>query len=138
MRMLDWHSLATMRHGDCFSVQPDDNCSKIAAEHGLEQSDLSKFNRPGQFSLNFSALSPLVPLHLTWQNFRGWNGCDKLLVGQTICLSTGSPPLPAPVSNAVCGPTKPGTKKPDDDTDLADLNQCPLKVCCNFWGQCGG
>ncbi|KAJ5159039.1 uncharacterized protein N7500_008690 [Penicillium coprophilum] len=48
-----------------------------------------------------------------------------------------SPPMPAPIANALCGPTKPGSKKPTDDTELADLNPCPLNVCCNIWGQCG-
>ena len=31
----------------------------------------------------------------------------------------------------------PGTKEPPKGTDLAKLNPCPLKVCCNIWGQCG-
>lgn len=70
-------------------------------------------------------------------NCRGWNGCKNLLIGQTICLSKGTPPLPAPVSNAQCGPTKKGTKKPSGDKKLADLNPCPLNTCCNIWGQCG-
>ncbi|EMT66128.1 Killer toxin subunits alpha/beta [Fusarium odoratissimum] len=52
-------------------------------------------------------------------------------------MSKGSPPLPAPVSNAQCGPTKPGTKMPTGNKKLADLNPCPLKACCNIWGQCG-
>ncbi|KAF9247439.1 hypothetical protein DTO013E5_4830 [Penicillium roqueforti] len=41
------------------------------------------------------------------------------------------------MANAVCGPQKPSTKRPDDTTDLADLNTCPLNACCNVWGQCG-
>lgn len=41
--------------------------------------------------------------------------------------------MPNTISNAVCGPQKPngearGTKK------LADMNPCPLNVCCNVWG----
>jgi hypothetical protein len=35
----------------------------------------------------------------TW----GWEGCSNLQLGN-ICLSTGSPPMPAPVTDAVCGP----------------------------------
>lgn len=31
-------------------------------------------------------------------------GCSDLQIGQYICLSTGTPPFPATVSNAVCGP----------------------------------
>lgn len=30
-----------------------------------------------------------------------------------------------------------GTQKPTNGTKLADLNPCPLNVCCNIWGQCG-
>ncbi|KAM6509638.1 hypothetical protein FALCPG4_017287 [Fusarium falciforme] len=103
--------------GECFSytTQKDDSCSKIAAANGLKATDLDGFNKE------------------TW----GWNGCKNLLIGQTICLSKGTPPLPAPVSNAQCGPTKKGTKKPSGDKKLADLNPCPLNVCCNIWGQCG-
>lgn len=70
----------------------------------------------------------------TW----GWAGCGpNLLIGQRLCLSTGSPPMPNSVPNAVCGPQVPGTQKPPNMDDLADLNPCPLDVCCNVWGQCG-
>lgn len=69
----------------------------------------------------------------TW----GWTGCSYLIVGGVLCLSTGSPPMPASIANAVCGPQKPGTEKPADMDDLASLNPCPLKACCNVWGQCG-
>lgn len=68
---------------------------------------------------------------------RGWIGCEPLFVGQLICLSKGNPPLPAPMSNAVCGPTKPGTKAPPAGVDFVTLNPCPLKACCNIWGSCG-
>ena len=54
-----------------------------------------------------------------------------------MCLSTGNPPMPAEITNAVCGPQVPGTKAPTDGTALADLNQCPLNSCCDRWGQCG-
>lgn len=69
----------------------------------------------------------------TW----GWLGCDALMVGQTICLSSGDPPMPSPIPNAVCGPQVPGTPKPHDGTKLSDLNPCPLNACCDIWGQCG-
>ncbi|KAL3428789.1 hypothetical protein BDV09DRAFT_203916 [Aspergillus tetrazonus] len=103
--------------GTCASyvVQEDDSCSKIAATNDLTTEDLEDFNKN------------------TW----GWNGCDLLWVGVKMCLSTGKPPMPAPIANAICGPQVPGTKQPDDDTDLADLNPCPLNACCNIWGQCG-
>lgn len=45
--------------------------------------------------------------------------------------------MPAPVSNAECGPTVPGTEPPGENEELADLNPCPLNVCCNHWGHCG-
>lgn len=47
--------------------------------------------------------------------------------------------MPAPISNAVCGPQVPGTQSPAVTTrsELAKLNPCPLNVCCNIWGNCG-
>ncbi|KAH9204631.1 putative glycosyl hydrolase, family 18 [Leptodontidium sp. 2 PMI_412] len=103
--------------GSCFVYQTkkDDSCSVIAASRGLTVAKVEEFNKN------------------TW----GWNGCELLWVGVNMCLSTGTPPMPAPVSNAVCGPTVPGTQKPASLTNLAGLNPCPLKVCCNIWGQCG-
>jgi chitinase len=41
------------------------------------------------------------------------------------------------IANAVCGPQVPGTPRPADWDTLADLNSCPINVCCNVWGQCG-
>ncbi|KAL2850300.1 hypothetical protein BJY01DRAFT_261581 [Aspergillus pseudoustus] len=104
--------------GSCFAytVQPGDDCSYIARTHGLSNTVLERYNNK-----------------TTW----GWNGCNDLKHGIAICLSNGDPPLPAPVANAVCGPTKPGTQRPTDGTNIADLNPCPLNVCCNIWGQCG-
>jgi chitinase len=71
------------------------------------------------------------------KNTWGWAGCSYLQPGQVICLSTGSPPMPAPLANAVCGPQVRRTPKPSGMTELASLNPCPLKACCNVWGQCG-
>lgn len=104
--------------GSCYSyvVQPGDLCSTIAAANGLTALDLSNFNDG-----------------TTW----GWFGCGDLQLGQKMCLSTGTPPLPAPVSNAQCGPTVPGTEMPTNGTTLAALNPCPLNACCDIWGQCG-
>ena len=59
------------------------------------------------------------------------------MAGVKICLSTGSPPLPAPVSNALCGPLVPGTQAPAAGQALANINPCPLNACCDVWGQCG-
>ncbi|KFY18212.1 hypothetical protein V492_00069 [Pseudogymnoascus sp. VKM F-4246] len=105
--------------GSCFSktVQAHDTCSALAAANSLTVAKIVSFNAK------------------TW----GWAGCEdtNLHAGIKICLSTGSPPMPAPVVGAVCGPTKPGTLKPTSGQTLSDLNPCPLKTCCNVWGQCG-
>ncbi|KAL7960290.1 hypothetical protein V8C34DRAFT_321503 [Trichoderma compactum] len=103
--------------GECatYSIKNSDTCADIAASHGLKTTDIDVFNKK------------------TW----GWIGCEPLFVGQLICLSKGNPPLPAPMSNAVCGPTKPGTKAPPAGVDFVTLNPCPLKACCNIWGSCG-
>ncbi|KAI1177579.1 glycoside hydrolase family 18 protein [Nemania sp. FL0916] len=105
--------------GSCaaYAVQKGDGCSVIAISHGITQANIETYNKK------------------TW----GWNGCAALVPGQKICLSTGTPPFPPAVSNAVCGPQVPGTKKPasgSSDT-WANLNPCPLNVCCNVWGMCG-
>ncbi|KAJ5274037.1 killer toxin alpha/beta [Penicillium angulare] len=106
------------KDGSCHSykVQSNDKCSTIAAANGIKASDISDFNDG-----------------TTW----GWFGCNNLQVGSYICLSKGDPPMPAALSNAQCGPQVTGTKKPTNGTALADLNQCPLKSCCDIWGQCG-
>ncbi|KAF7556909.1 hypothetical protein G7046_g6170 [Stylonectria norvegica] len=103
--------------GSCstYTIHTDDNCAVLAVSHGITSARIEELNKK------------------TW----GWNGCKLLWVGSKICLSTGTPPMPASVSNAICGPTVPGTKKPAAGTDLSKLNACPLKVCCNIWGQCG-
>ncbi len=97
------------------TVQSGDICSTLAEQNSMTVDLIEERNKQ------------------TW----GWTGCGYLLVGQVMCLSTGSPPMPAPVTNAVCGPQVPGTEKPADMSTLVDLNPCPLKVCCNVWGQCG-
>ncbi|KAF1828295.1 glycoside hydrolase, partial [Decorospora gaudefroyi] len=105
--------------GSCasYSVQQGDYCAKIAASNGLKVSDIETFNKQ------------------TW----GWSGCENLFPDSKLCVSAGTPPMPAPISNAVCGPQKPNTPKVTDTrrSALAELNGCPLNVCCNFWGQCG-
>ncbi|QPH06480.1 hypothetical protein C2857_004983 [Epichloe festucae Fl1] len=68
-------------------VEAGEYCRLIAVTNGLELEDLSKFNQE------------------TW----GWTGCNNLQAGLRICLSEGRPPMPEQVSNAVCGPTVPGT-----------------------------
>lgn len=71
------------------------------------------------------------------KNTWGWNGCQLLWVGTRMCLSSGTAPFLAPVANAVCGPQKPGSTRPTDGSNIANMNPCPLRSCCNIWGQCG-
>ena len=103
--------------GSCHSyqVKANDNCANLAAEYGLTVADIESFNKN------------------TW----GWNGCTLLWIDAVLCLSKGTPPFPAPISNAVCGPQKLGTKPPTDGSNIANLNPCQLNACCNIWGQCG-
>ncbi|KAJ5056167.1 hypothetical protein J3E72DRAFT_200340 [Bipolaris maydis] len=104
-------------NGNCavYTTKKDDYCSKIAVSRDITVAELESFNKK------------------TW----GWNGCDRLFPDFKMCVSEGSPPMPANVPNAVCGPTMNGTTQPPAGTDLATLNPCPLNVCCNIWGQCG-
>jgi chitinase len=102
--------------GSCFAYDIKDNdwCSTLADANYLTVKDIENLNKN------------------TW----GFAGCDDIRAGQKICLSEGEPPMPNTIENAVCGPQKPngearGNKK------LADMNPCPLNVCCNVWGQCG-
>ena len=103
--------------GSCktYAIKSGDLCATIAQKNSMTVEQINARNKK------------------TW----GWSGCQYLFVGGVICLSTGSPPMPAPVSNAVCGPQVPGTAKPADMSNLVNLNPCPLKACCNIWGQCG-
>lgn len=104
-------------NGNCavYTTKKDDSCSVIAASRDLTLKELESFNEK------------------TW----GWNGCKRLFPDFKMCVSTGGPPMPANVPNAVCGPTVNGTAQPSAGTDLSKLNLCPLNVCCNIWGQCG-
>ncbi|KAK6348664.1 hypothetical protein TWF718_006452 [Orbilia javanica] len=103
--------------GTCASVvvKSGDYCAAIAASNGLTVANLETFNKQ------------------TW----GWTGCKNLLAGIRMCLSTGKPPMPAAVKNAICGPQVPGSKPPAAGKTLASLNPCKLNACCNIWGQCG-
>lgn len=103
--------------GYCYSylVQTGDSCASLAAANDLTNAKIESFNKE------------------TW----GWNGCEKLFADYNICLSTGYPPMPATIANAVCGPQVNDTAKAPPGTDLNTLNECPLNACCNVWGQCG-
>ncbi|KAL0940177.1 chitinase [Colletotrichum truncatum] len=107
-------------NGSCFAYQikGGDFCAKVAAANGLTVDELEKMNKE------------------TW----GWNGCDNgFWPDNWICLSEGTPPFPAPIANAVCGPQKLGSVQPSGSTsrDWAKMNPCLLNSCCNIWGQCG-
>ncbi|KAL7928246.1 chitinase [Trichoderma chlorosporum] len=104
-------------NGSCASylIKSGDFCSSIAASHSITVANIESCNKK------------------TW----GWMGCDDLPAQINICLSTGTPPLPASVANAQCGPQVPGTKKPTGSQTLTSLNPCILNVCCDKWGQCG-
>ncbi|PYI14800.1 glycoside hydrolase, partial [Aspergillus violaceofuscus CBS 115571] len=104
--------------GTCatYTVQPNDSCATIAAAYGLTIDDINNFNTD------------------TWI----WNTCSRpLYAHEVICLSEGNPPMPASVSNAICGPQVPGTPTPPSGTNISQLNECPLNACCDVWGQCG-
>lgn len=104
--------------GTCasYAVQSGDSCSSIGASHGpLTVQQLESFNKQ------------------TW----GWNTCNNLFAGTNMCLSTGTPPMPLSVQGTVCGPQVPGTQPPGSGQNLSSLNPCPLRACCDIWGQCG-
>ncbi|RYP87128.1 hypothetical protein DL769_000587 [Monosporascus sp. CRB-8-3] len=145
---------------DCRTIQvtAGDSCGALATRCGITPAKFTEYNKdpklcsgliPGQrVCCSAGTLPDIRPkpnpdgkelegfnegVNGTW----GWTGCELLMAGINICLSKGDPPMPAPVSNAICGPTKPGSKPPAKGKSLADLNPCPLNVCCNIWGQCG-
>lgn len=100
--------------GSCVTdtVGEGESCSTIGAANSLTNDEINSFNKN------------------TW----GWTGCKNIFKDAVICISKGTPPMPAEVADAHCGPQVPGTKAPKDMTKLADLNQCPLNACCNTWG----
>jgi hypothetical protein len=104
--------------GSCatYHIQAGEGCSVIAAKFSITIDKLESFNKE------------------TW----GWPTCDRyMVVDQAICVSTGSPPMPAPIQDTKCGPQMLGTQRPSGDFELAKLNPCPLNACCDIWGQCG-
>jgi chitinase len=92
--------------GSCktYTIKSNDLCSTIASSNSMTVQQINDRNAN------------------TW----GWSGCQYLFIGQAICLSTGSPPMPATISNAICGPQVNGTAKPANMSTLASLNPCPL------------
>jgi chitinase len=103
--------------GTCASyvIRNDDDCSKIGADYGISKEDIYNYNKE------------------TW----AWAGCDGILPGQRICVGPGTPRLPPADPEAECGPSKPGTSAPSGSEKFVDLSPCPIKACCNVWGNCG-
>ncbi|KAF5664957.1 killer toxin alpha beta [Fusarium heterosporum] len=108
------------KDGTCATHKIDagDTCASVAAASSITVKDIEAYNKA------------------SW----AWAGCNRLQLGQIICLSKGNTPMPSTVEGVACGPQKPGTKRPSgsfDGWDLTKLNQCPLNACCSGWGFCG-
>jgi hypothetical protein len=71
-------------NGSCvtYTTQKNDSCPAIAQVNHMTTSKIEVVNSG------------------TW----GWMGCNSFQAGQRICLSEGSPPFPAPLQGAMCGP----------------------------------
>lgn len=71
-------------NGTCFTytVNHDDTCDSIATANKMDKAKIPGYNNE------------------TW----GWAGCSSMQLGQRICLSEGTPPFPAPMEDAKCGP----------------------------------
>ncbi|OKL55218.1 hypothetical protein UA08_09514 [Talaromyces atroroseus] len=104
-------------NGTCYSytVVSGDLCSTLAATYDITVDDIETWNNE------------------TW----GWTGCTDLIIGDLICLSSGYPPMPAPIANAECGPQVPNTPTAPVGSNFSTLNECPLNACCDIWGECG-
>ncbi|KAF5232628.1 hypothetical protein FAUST_8660 [Fusarium austroamericanum] len=108
------------KDGTCFiyKIKSGDGCYSLGVNFGITQKFIEDVNKN------------------TW----GFNGCTRLQLGQPICLSKGKNPMPMAIAGAVCGPQKPGSKKPASAKtgwDLAGMNPCPLNACCSGYGFCG-
>ncbi|KAI0545346.1 hypothetical protein F4679DRAFT_561711 [Xylaria curta] len=103
--------------GSCYTytVKANDGCWAIGDSFGIDTARIEENNK---------------------KTF-GFAGCSRLQLGQVICLSKGTPPMPAQDPTALCGPWVVGTKRPSNYDDVGKLNPCPLNACCDIWGQCG-
>ncbi|KAJ5751129.1 class v protein [Penicillium manginii] len=111
------YSLKPDSDGNCAKhmIALGDVCSVLAAQYGVTVEDIENWNNN------------------TW----AWNGCGNMQPDNWMCLSSGWPPMPTNVKNAVCGPQMNDTATAPHGTDLNKLNPCPLNACCDIWGQCG-
>ncbi|RMJ17465.1 hypothetical protein CDV36_002850 [Fusarium kuroshium] len=108
------------KDGSCYTynIKSGDSCYSISQNFGITQQRILDNNKN------------------TW----GFAGCDRLQLGQPICLSAGKNPMPLAIAGAVCGPQKPGSKLPTTAKtgwDLTGMNPCPLNACCSGYGFCG-
>ncbi|KAF9882859.1 hypothetical protein FE257_004945 [Aspergillus nanangensis] len=103
--------------GNCFKhmIALGDVCSVLAAQYSITVDEIESWNNN------------------TW----AWMGCGDMQPSNWMCLSSGWPPMPTTVKNAVCGPQMNDTATAPHGTDLTKLNPCPLNACCDIWGQCG-
>jgi hypothetical protein len=102
-------ALPANSNGICstYVVQQGNTCESIAQVHGITVAEIEEYNI---------------------QTF-DWEGCNGTNQGKFICVSTGEPPMPVALANAVCGPQVPGTTRPSEWSDLASLNPCPSNEC---------
>ncbi|KAJ5208321.1 hypothetical protein N7449_002700 [Penicillium cf. viridicatum] len=104
-------------NGLCYKyvVQAGETCSVIAQAHSITTADIETYNAR------------------SW----AWPRCGQISQGSFICLSSGEPPMPVALPNAVCGPQVPGTARPNSWSDLGSLNPCAANECCSSSGLCG-
>ncbi|KAG2172398.1 hypothetical protein INT43_004940 [Umbelopsis isabellina] len=106
--------------GSCanYTVIPNDNCGAIGGHYGLTIDQINNFNFKNTTSFGG-----------TW----GFRGCQNLQPGN-ICISKGTKgPIPGVQKDAQGNPVSCGPTASGNGTNI----QCPLKACCNNWGQCG-
>ncbi|KAJ7478896.1 hypothetical protein FB451DRAFT_1395510 [Mycena latifolia] len=136
-----------------------DGCASLAARCGISAADFTWFNpsptlcstlTPGQKVCCSTGGLP-VPVKKSdgsCANYTVVSGdsCNSIALSNSITVAnlttwnantTGSPPMPPAVVNALCGPQVPGTANPGANGNLSALNPCPLNACCDIWGQCG-
>ncbi|QQK41599.1 Peptidoglycan-binding Lysin subgroup [Penicillium digitatum] len=96
-------------NGICYKdvVQAAETCSVIAQAHSITTADIETYNTRG------------------W----AWIGCGQIPQGDFICLSTGEPPMPVTLPNAVCSHQVPGTPRPNIWSELGSLNPCLENEC---------
>ena len=88
------------------AVQDGDYCALLAKEYYITTDEIEEYNAQ------------------TW----GWMGCSNLQLDAVICLSSGEPPMPAVLPNAVCGPQVEGSTRPSDWSHISSLNPCHLNA----------